>query len=264
MLKKNLLTAFVLLGMVPLARAGILGMSDLKIDFTKPATATEKATWSDPQHLGCTEQGFGWDGDAKSSRDGWIETTPVSIGVSWRPTSAAHIRVKLQTNYPPIEATGPNSKAFYVPSIYVRHSPDREHWSDWQPLDISEDAGQPGTVLFTTRLGVPRRDSSDYYDRLRIWSRRDDVGWASDEEAFCTWLVEQDPEYFEKHRPFVGHVQFLMEDSFRGGQRLKSFDAEISWAVSGIHTLPKDPPAERKHFEGEGGDSGWRFPHTKK
>jgi hypothetical protein len=79
------------------AAAVIMGFSPLKIDFTKPdQVAAQKITWADPEHLGVTVAGFGWVGDAKSSRDGWIETQPIGIGTSWRPTHRARILIKLQ------------------------------------------------------------------------------------------------------------------------------------------------------------------------
>ena len=133
-----------ILGATSPAVSQIMGSSPLKIDFTKTKETTSLITWSDPQHLGMTSMGFGWDGEKNASRDGWIETQPFGIGTSWRPTRQANIRIKLETDYPAIVKTGENSKAFYVPSIYVRHSPDREHWSDWQPLDISEDPRNAG------------------------------------------------------------------------------------------------------------------------
>jgi hypothetical protein len=152
--------------------------------------------------------------------------------------------------------TGENSKAFYVPSIFVRHSPDRQHWSDWQPLELGEDPRNPGKVQFTGEVGVASRSARDYQEKLRKWSKRDDIAWASDEEEFCTWLLSQDPKYFEQHSPFVGYVQFLIEGSFRGGQHIQSLDAEITWSVGGMHSLPKDPKSETK-LEGNG---SWRFP----
>ena len=244
------------LGAASPAAGTIMGYSPLKIDFKKPKEASGQFTWSDPQHLGMTAEGFGWQDEKNASRDGWIETQPFGIGTSWRPTRQANIRIKLETDYPAIVKTGESSKAFYVPSIYVRHSPDRQHWSDWQPLDISEDPRNAGKVLFTGSVGVARRSSQDYDDRLQAWSKRDDVAWSSDEDEFCTWLLTQDPKYFDHHRPFVGYVQFLVEGSFRGSQRLQSLDAEISWAVGGVHSICKDPASEKKH-EGNG---SWRFP----
>jgi hypothetical protein len=228
------------------ATAGIAGGHQQVIDFTQPEQAAKLATWSDPEHLGCTKDGFGWDGDKNASRDGWIETEPLAIGTGWRPTQNAGIRIKLQTNYPAIVATGPHSKAFYTPSIYVRYSSDRIHWSDWQQTDLNEDPRAPGAVLYTTRVGVPRRTSEAYHAKLQEWSRSDDIAWASDEDEFCRWLVKQDADYFSKVRPFVGYVQFMLETSFSGSQRLTRFEADVHWAVGGIHQPPKDPAAEKR------------------
>ena len=237
------------------ATAGILGRHQQVIDFTQPEQAAILSAWSDPEHLGCTKDGFGWDGDKFTSRDGWIETKPLAIGTDWRPTHNAGVRIRIETNYPTIVSTGPHSKAFYTPSVYVRYSADRVHWSDWQPTDLSEDPRAPGTVLYTTRVGVPRRTSQAYHAKLQEWSRRDDIAWADDEDEFCRWLVKQEPDYFVKERPFVGYVQFLLEGSFKGGQRLTRFEAAVDWAVSGIHHLPKDPTAE-KRLESQ---DGWNF-----
>lgn len=104
-------------------------------------------------------------------------------------------------------------------------------------------------------VGVPRRASKDYDAKLQAWARRDDVAWGSDEDAFCHSLVKQDPDYFAKQRPFVGYVQFLLETSFRGSQRLTRFEAEVSWGVGGIHQLAKDPAAQ-KRIESQ---SAWGF-----
>jgi hypothetical protein len=221
------------------AAAEIDGGHKQVIDFTQPEKAAKLATWSEPEHLGCTKDGFGWDGDKLTSRDCWIETEPLAIGTSWRPTQNAGIRIKVQTNYPAIVSTGPHSKAFYTPSIYVRYSADRIHWSDWQPTDLNEDPRAPGTVLYTTRVGVPGRTSQAYHANLQEWSRRDDIAWASDEDEFCRWLVKQTPDYFAKVRPFVGYVQFLLEDSFKGSQRLTRFEADVHWGVGGMHQVPQ-------------------------
>lgn len=198
---------------------------------------------------------LGWDGDKDSSRDGWIETEPLAIGTGWRPTQDAQVRLTVQTNYPSIVSTGAHSKAFYTPSIYVRHSPDRAHWSDWQPTALDENPRAPGKVLYTASVGVARRMSKDYEDRHQQWARREDVAWGSDEDAFCRWLVKQEPDYFAKQRPFVGYVQFLLESSFHGNQRLTRFEADVDWTVSGLQQLAKGPTSE-KRLESQ---NGWGF-----
>lgn len=237
------------------AWAGILGNQQQVIDFTKPEDAAKLARWSTPEHLGCTLGGFGWEGEKNTSRDGWLETEPLAIGTSWRPPQGAGLRVKLSTNYPAVVATGPSSKAFYVPSLFVRHSPDRVHWSDWQPLKMEEDPRNPGSVLYSANIGVPSRSTASYHTKLLEWSRRDDIAWGSDEHEFCEWLIKDDPQFFEKNRPFVGYVQFLVEGSFKGGQRLTRLEADVTWGVGGIHTFPKKPGADKRSL----GMDAWNF-----
>ena len=241
------LTVTALCLLTTVAAAEVSGRHRQVIDFTKPEQAAKSATWSDPEHLGCTKDGFGWDGDALTSRDGWIETEPLAIGTSWRPPRDAGIRIKVQTSYPVVVPTGPRSKAFYSPSIYVRYSADRLHWSDWQPTDLNEDPRAPGTVLYTTNVGVPRRARQNYDAKLQEWSRLDDIAWGSDEDEFCRWLVKHDPSFFTKVRPFVGYVQFLLESSFKGSQRLTQFEANVDWNVGGVQQIAKDPAAQKRH-----------------
>lgn len=228
------------------AMASILGNQQLHIDFTKPAEAKKLVRWSDPAAFNCTTDGFGWDGEVKASRDGWLETEPLAIGTAWRPPQSATLQVKLRTNYPAVVSPRPDSKIFYVPALYVRHSPDRSHWSEWQPLAIEEDPRQPGSVRYTGIIGVPGRSAAAYHQKLQVWSRRDDVAWGSDEHEFCEQLIRDEPEFFQNHRPFVGYVQFLIEGSFKGGQRLTHFEADAQWGVGGIHMLPKQPRADRR------------------
>ncbi len=226
--------------------AGIFSSNKQVIDFTQPDQAAKLATWSTPEYLGCTAGGFGWTGNSRTSRDGWIETNPLSIGTSWRPTQYAGIRISLETNYSAIVSTGAHAKTFYTPSIFVRYSADRVHWSDWQPTTMGEDPRAPGNVVYTARVGVARRTSGSYREKLQVWSRRDDIAWGSDEHEFCSWLITQDPEYFAKERPFVGYVQFLLEASFKGNQRLKRFEADVNWGVGGLHQFPRDPKTKRR------------------
>ncbi|MEI8379052.1 MAG: hypothetical protein WCJ09_02920 [Planctomycetota bacterium] len=240
------LAVFVWYLSTAVAAAAIIGDHQQVIDFTQPDQAAKLATWSDPEHLGCTKEGFGWNGDKLSSRDGWIETVPLAIGTSWRPTKSAGIRITLQTNDPGVVATGPHSKAFNTPNIFVRYSADRIHWSDWQPTDLNKDPRAAGAVLYTARVDVPRRVSQAYRSKLQEWSRRDDIAWGSDEDEFCRWLVKQQPDYFSKERPFVGYVKFLLESSFMGSQRLTRFQADVSWIVGGIHQPARDPAAQKR------------------
>lgn len=235
------------------AAAGMFGSDQQVIDFTQPEQAAKLATWSDPKHLGCTKAGFGWDGEKRQVRDASIETEPLPIGTRWNPTRNAGIRITVQTNYPQVIHPAPKATTYSSPSIYVRFSADRVHWSDWQPTELSEHPRIPGTTLYTARVGVTRRGSESYDSKRRAWFQRDDIKSANDEDEFCRWLVKQEPNYFAKERPFVGYVQFLLEASFAGSQRLTRFDADVQWNVVAGHQPSKDAAPNKAK------DTGWNF-----
>jgi hypothetical protein len=239
----------------PMAAASILGSQSLEIDFTRSDDMARKATWSDPDRLTSTARGFGLDAEENACRDGWLQTIPVGIGTSWRPAQSARVKVTLKPAR--WKVTLPNGQIYDPggPRMYARHSPDAVHWSDWQPFTHDHDASlKSNTMIFSGELGTPARNR-EAYAKLREEYAKLDVPWADDEQAMCAWIVKRDPRFFAKHKPFVGYVQFLMEDCFPGGQRIESFSATTTWAVSGLHSVPKDPQAERERS----GQDGWSF-----
>jgi len=94
--------------------ASILGSEELKINFTDKDDAKRKATWSEPDYINITQNGLGWDGEQNASRDSWIETVPLAVGLSWRPTQSANITVEIEPEVKSI--TLPNGQT-YTPSI---------------------------------------------------------------------------------------------------------------------------------------------------
>ena len=229
--------------LVPRNQAAILDFKRLDIDFTNKADASAKATWSEPELLNFTEEGLGWDGDAASLRDGWIQTEPLAIGLSWRPAVGANIRVSIHPK--PAEFTLANGQKStpYPGDVFVRHSPDRKHWSSWQVLQRVDgqptaDNQEPGR-WFSGTIQTPHVEREEYNRRVREYSRLD-VPWTSDEEAAVKWLLGQEPDFFARHLPFAGYVQFRYEGGFYGGQRIKSFRADVSYGLSGLHQPPKD------------------------
>jgi hypothetical protein len=227
-----------------------MGSTRYTIDFSKPEEAAKKARWSDPQLIETTTDGLGWEGEGKSKRDMWIESEPIAVGLWWRPTHSVSIQATLD---PPGRYTFTrNSVAFPSGSLFVRYSPDARNWSSWQVLNrpTPKDRTDP-KQQYVGRLGVPRRDMERYNDYLRQYMALD-VPWKSDEEATVKWILEQEPDFFEKSLPFIGYVQFLYEASLPGGQRLKELRFEIEWGVGGIHAIPRDGFVHR--------ESGpWRF-----
>ena len=225
------------------APASIIDFKSLDIDFTDSADAAAKATWSDPDILSITASGMGWDGEPSSLRDGWIKTVPLALGLSWRTPSAVSVRVII---HPEIKDITLDNGQIYTPyhgDIHVRYSPDTVHWSTWQVLQPDEPQGNteiqnPG-IHFSGSIRIPYIEMDDYRQFLQEYAELD-VPWKSDEEAAVMWILESDPDFFERQIPFIGYIQFLYEGSFRGGQRITSFRAEVTYGMSGLHYPPED------------------------
>ncbi len=229
----------------------------LDIDFTDGKNAEAKASWSPSNKLSITKQGLGWDGDGASSYDGWIQTKPMAVGLSWRPTQAVSVRVAILP--PPAEIILNNGQRTTpdAGAVYVRYSPDLKHWSSWQVLqrDKPRSIGEkktPGTY-YTGVARVPYRDISKYHELLHEYSKLD-VPWKSDEEAAVRWILDRNPDFFSQHMPFIGYVEFLFEGGFRGGQRIQSFKADVSCGMGGMHYPPKDQNTTKDRDS-----SPWRF-----
>jgi hypothetical protein len=236
--------------------ADIIDFKHLSIDLTNSDDATAKASWSDPNRITVSKDGLGWDGDRVSSMDGWIQTKPIALGMSWRPTYAISVRCAIQP--PSREFTLDNGQKSTPDAgdVYVRFSPDRVHWSTWQALERAEpqsadEKKTPGRYYNGT-VRVAYRDRSEYSKLLSDYSERD-VPWKSDEEAAVKWIIGRDADFFAKHIPFIGYVEFLYEPGFYGGQRIRNFKADISYGMGGMHAIPKDESVTKNR------DVPWRF-----
>lgn len=212
------------------------------LDLTNAKEVPKKATWSDPDRITVTPEGLGWGNrDDRGSRDLWLQTEPIGIGLSWRPTSIASVKVT-------VERPGTSGM------LYARYSADGKNWTTWQHLEAADRPARDGSKeLFQGTLRVPYRERARY-DNLRLeYARRDDVAWCSDEEALAKEILHREPKSFEKSTPFIGYVQFLYEVQLRGGHRMKGLQVEVNWQLSGIHHPPKDESARK------GRDGPWRF-----
>ena len=228
------------------AQASILDFKSLAIDFTNAADAKDKATWSESDKLTVSANGLGWDGEAASSRDGWIQTVPLALGLSWRPPFAVSVRVSVHPKPTEFVLNNGQKSTPYVGDVYVRYSPDRLHWSTWQVLQTSEpqnntEKQDPGRH-FSGRIRVPYSERDEYGKLISEYARLD-VPWQSDEEAAVRWILEKEPDFFAKQLPFIGYVQFRYEAGFYGGQRITSFKADVSYGMSGMHSAPKNKEA---------------------
>jgi hypothetical protein len=234
-----------------ICRGEINASKQLDINFTDKSDAAAKATWAtfpSSAEFRITREGLGFEGDEKSSLDGWIQTKPIALGLSWRPTENMFVRARVQP--PATETSLPNNGKMFrdVGQLYVRYSPDLAHWSSWQLLpriepQYPEEKKTPGSY-FSSEVRVPYSVMSEYRRLLREYSQKD-VPWKSDEEAAVKWMLEKDPTFFEKQIPFIGYAQFLYENNFCGGHRLQSIHVDISYQMGGMFLPPQDESVEK-------------------
>jgi len=228
------------------AEASILDFKSLAIDLTDAADAKAKATWSEPEKLTVSTNGLGWDGEAASSRDGWIQSVPLALGLSWRPPYAVSVRVSVHPKPTGFVLNSGQKSTPYAGDVYVRYSPDLLHWSTWQVLQTSEpqsntEKQNPGRH-FSGTVRVPYSEREEYGKLISEYARLD-VPWKSDEDAAVRWILEKAPDFFAKQLPFIGYIQFRYEAGFYGEQRIASFKADVSYGMSGLHSPPKDKDA---------------------
>jgi hypothetical protein len=252
----RILVALLMVFAVATGHGSINGIQQMKIDFTNAADANSQATWSDPQKITVSKDGLGWDGEAASMWEGSFHTKPLPLGLSWRPAYSISVRVQI---LPPAREITLNSGQRSIPpdgELYIRYSPDLEHWSSWQVLQHanpqSPDAKQPARIYRGT-IAVPKLERKEYDSLLSEYSRLD-VPWKSDEEAAVHWILGRDPDFFSRHIPFIGYVEFAYEGEFFGGQRIQSFEADVSYGMSGLHSPPKDKAVYKNRDS-----TPWRF-----
>lgn len=227
----------------PVAFASIADFKQLSVDFTNETDAAEKAIWSPKVGLNISDKGLGRDGDAASLRDGWIRTKPLALGMSWRAPYAVSVRLVVRPAPAPNKLNSGQTSVPFLGTAYVRYSPDLKHWSTWQSLVRAEqvlpnEREQPGRY-FAGPIQVPRKVREPYEKLLSEYSTLD-VPWKSDEEAAVRWILDRDPMFFEKQLPFVGYVEFLFEQGFYGGQRIKSLEASAGYGISGMAAMPRE------------------------
>lgn len=225
-MKSPVMFAMALAFSIP-ARAFILGDQQVIANFTNPAVAITNFTWSDGISL--STNGLGWDGEANAYKDFWVQTVPIAIGTSWRPATGVNITYDSAT-----EATS---------NLYLRYSVDKKHWSSWQLFNGSQNL-----------VRVPDIARTEYNDLFSQF-RKKDVVWPNDEEAAVKWILEQQPDFFEKHQPFIGYIQFRWEGSMPGSHRIKRIHLDLEWGISGLQVVPQNwnPDVEN------GRTGPWRF-----
>lgn len=236
--------------------AAVHSVNQFEIDLTDSESTHEKATWSEPDKIRVTSAGLGWEGAANSSRDFWLQTRPIAIGLSYRPPSSASVMVTISPEARSFKLPNGQSSHERVGAVYVRHSPDKKHWSDWQHVDFSRKSHaqsvkrqqkgvSPFLRSYQTSIRIPQKVREQYSKRLTQFMRSD-AEWKNDEEALVKELIAEDPDYFAKQQPFIGYIQFLYETSLHGGLRLERFTVDVGWVVSGMMLPSSQPTKDRE------------------
>jgi len=225
----------------PLVNARITGGKELTIDFSRTAEARAQAHWS--PSLTLSADGIGLDAAEGVTREAWIETVPIPVGMSWRAPAAVRVAAEMTPRaFETADADG--GRSITDPgTLYVRYSPDSQHWSTWQVL-VRGGGGREADPRHSALILVPRSARKEYEQQLRTYAGLD-VPWSSDEDAASRWIVSQDPSFFERNLPFVGYVQLRLERDFASSERLQSLSVEIRYSMGGLHAAPADESASR-------------------
>ena len=224
----------------------------LTIDFTNPPDAQTKATWSPADRIGITVNGLGWNAKHTDWACPWVETKSVALGLSWRAVYRTEVTVKVHLVPTGMDKDMPLPD---VGAVFARYSPDAKNWSSWQALlqqEKDKTADPQQGIIFKGEVGVPQREHKEYGKLLSKYSTLD-VPWNCDEEAAVKWILAKDPDFFKKHLPFAGYVEFLFAFPFDGEGRLTKFEAEMQTLLPGTHTMPKDPNTLKDR------DVPWRY-----
>jgi hypothetical protein len=221
--------------------ASMLGFRSLELDFRKHAEVQQRVTWSHADKINLTTEGLKFIGEPSTSAGFSLETSELfALGFSWRPVRGATISALIS---PPPKPVRLASGAIVYPPLdkfFVRYSPDAKHWSSWQLL-VPQKLDTAGNAIwrFQGQILIPEKETTSYDEKLQEY-RHLDVAWPGDEHAAVEWIVKNDPQFFEKHLPFIGYLQFLFETSLPGGQAIEKINIDVSYAVGGIFSAPKD------------------------
>ena len=97
--------------------------------------------------------------------------------------------------------------------------------------------------MYLGDMSLPEAASERYSELMRQWWKTD-PDWSSDEHEFCVWLAKHHADYFSIEQPFIGYIQIRIEGS-GNHVRLADVKMDYSWAVGGLHSVPKRKTRER-------------------
>lgn len=223
-----------------------------------------------------TKESLSWAIDKNDHFSHSVQTTqPYSIGRAWNPIYRVGIGVAV---WPRKEFTYMgNSTTLVMGKFYVRYSADAQHWSTWIPLSSRPSKEPPTSRSVRDRRGKDSRlsptDTSTKEYRLHVQLRVPGVDrkeyleyqnrftelnltWRGNEEAGVYWILEQDPHFFEKHIPFLGHLQFLYETDAEGAEEIERIEIHVITQYPGYILIPTDKKIQAKY------KGPWRYTAT--
>jgi hypothetical protein len=207
----------------------IVGGWDLSLVFARPGVV-KQASWTQSANLKLGPHGLILEAPGSQSIKFQLQTTePLAIGLSRRPARSASIRATLE---PRTSSITLGNGQTYTPGpgrMFARYSPDTKHWSPWQPLATT--STEPMDYTFSGQLIA---FDHEYNELCRKYADLPS-GKRGNEEACVQWILRSQPDFFAKHLPFVGYIQFLYETDLAGGQRIEHLLFEVSpYDVSGL------------------------------
>ena len=234
-IKVAVITGLLLLSAIT-TQAQIFSENSVNIPFA-PAEVPDGVTWSPSVSL--KDGGlFSEKLPTNMAAEVWVQSQPISAGMSWRPPTSATIKLAVDA--------GANS--FTYLQAYFRYSCDRVHWSTWYNLRPVKPEANVATV-YEGELSIPRMAHAPYYAKMLEWSQTNPA-WSSDEHELCVWITSQDPEFFARQFPFIGYVQVRLEGETRGLQ-LKSLSVKVNAVVSGLYAFTTSSKERSRVTTGE-------------
>jgi hypothetical protein len=218
-------------------QAQLFSSDTTKIQFA-PNKVADGVTWSPSVSL--ADGGlFSEKLPPNMSAEVWVQSQPISGGMSWRPPTSATIGVDLELG----------AGDFTYLRAYFRYSCDRVHWSTWYNLPVLKPQNATAGSVYEGSLAIPRMAQVAYYAKMHEWWKTNPL-WSSDEHELCVWIANQDPDFFSHEFPLIGYVQVRIEGETRGVQ-VKSLSIRVSSSVSGLMTFSSVSKGQGRPTTGE-------------
>jgi len=209
------------------SHAFISDCTSLAVDLAKEGDA-KKIDWS-KDNWALSERGLRLVSAGKNlSRTAWVESQPIPVGWSWRAATSVGITSEIHlhsSDHKPDSVRNP-----FLTALFVRYSPDRKHWSNWQVLTWKQVKEKQ---QYVGRISIPYRQQTRYRQYLKQFSKME-VPWPKDQEAAVKWMARQEPDFLKKEMPFIGYVQFHFQLSAnRSGRYVSKMWFALTFGRSG-------------------------------